>query len=110
MPNTEPIEALKRLEGSGKSRGSILSALLGLLFLTAFLPLVLTSRYLVNQARADLERTAIRAPVDGIVIKRSMGRGYAGIDNELYTDPKTGMLFADAKAGLEALTQAVKAL
>jgi NAD(P) transhydrogenase subunit beta len=45
-----------------------------------------------------------------IVIKRSMGRGYAGIDNELYTDPKTGMLFADAKAGLEGLTQAVKAL
>ena len=39
-----------------------------------------------------------------IVIKRSMGRGYAGIDNELYTDPKTGMLFADAKAGLEGLT------
>ena len=37
-----------------------------------------------------------------IVIKRSMGRGYAGIDNELYTDPKTGMLFADAKEGLAA--------
>ena len=34
-----------------------------------------------------------------VVIKRSMGRGYAGIDNELYTNPKTGMLFADAKDG-----------
>ena len=45
-----------------------------------------------------------------IVIKRSMGRGYAGIDNELYADPKTGMLFADAKDGLAALTAAVKAL
>jgi proton-translocating NAD(P)+ transhydrogenase subunit beta len=45
-----------------------------------------------------------------IVIKRSMGHGYAGIDNELYTDPKTGMLFADAKAGLTALTSAVKTL
>ena len=33
-----------------------------------------------------------------IVIKRSMGHGYAGIDNELYTDPKTGMFFSDAKA------------
>ena len=45
-----------------------------------------------------------------IVIKRSMGRGYAGIDNELYTNPKTGMLFADAKEGLAQLTAAVKAL
>jgi NAD(P) transhydrogenase subunit beta len=45
-----------------------------------------------------------------IVMKRSMGRGYAGIDNELYTNPKTGMLFADAKAGLAELVTAVKAL
>ncbi len=45
-----------------------------------------------------------------VVIKRSMGRGYAGIDNELYTDPKTGMLFADAKEGLAQLISAVKAL
>ena len=45
-----------------------------------------------------------------IVMKRSMGRGYAGIDNELYTNPKTGMLFADAKAGLAELVAAVKAL
>jgi H+-translocating NAD(P) transhydrogenase subunit beta len=45
-----------------------------------------------------------------IVIKRSMGRGYAGIDNELYANPKTGMLFADAKDGLASLTAAVKAL
>jgi len=45
-----------------------------------------------------------------VVIKRSMGRGYAGIDNELYTNPKTGMLFADAKAGLAELISAVKAV
>ncbi|MFY1671517.1 NAD(P)(+) transhydrogenase (Re/Si-specific) subunit beta [Plantactinospora sp. WMMB334] len=45
-----------------------------------------------------------------IVLKRSMGHGYAGLDNELYTDPKTGMLFADARAGLTALTAAVKTL
>jgi NAD(P) transhydrogenase subunit beta len=45
-----------------------------------------------------------------VVIKRSMGKGYAGIENELYNDPKTGMLFADAKDGLAALTAAVKAL
>jgi NAD(P) transhydrogenase subunit beta len=45
-----------------------------------------------------------------IVIKRSMGAGYSGIDNELYTDPKTHMLFADAKAGLADLAGAVKTL
>ena len=45
-----------------------------------------------------------------IVMKRSMGRGYAGIDNELYANPKTGMLFADAKAGLAELVAAVKSL
>ena len=45
-----------------------------------------------------------------VVIKRSMGRGYAGIDNELYTNEKTGMLFADAKDGLAQLIDAVKAL
>ncbi|HEX5467097.1 MAG TPA: NAD(P)(+) transhydrogenase (Re/Si-specific) subunit beta [Candidatus Limnocylindrales bacterium] len=45
-----------------------------------------------------------------VVIKRSMGKGYAGIDNELYTNPKTGMLFADAKDGLAQLVAAVKAL
>jgi H+-translocating NAD(P) transhydrogenase subunit beta len=45
-----------------------------------------------------------------IVIKRSMATGYAGIDNELYTNPKTGMLFADAKQGLADLVAAVKAL
>ncbi|HSL32657.1 MAG TPA: NAD(P)(+) transhydrogenase (Re/Si-specific) subunit beta [Candidatus Limnocylindrales bacterium] len=45
-----------------------------------------------------------------IVIKRSMGRGYAGIDNELYTNPKTGMLFSDAKEGLASLVAAVKAV
>jgi NAD(P) transhydrogenase subunit beta len=45
-----------------------------------------------------------------VVMKRSMGYGYAGIDNELFTDPKTGMYFADAKDGLATLIAAVKAL
>jgi NAD(P) transhydrogenase subunit beta len=43
-----------------------------------------------------------------IVIKRSMASGYAGIDNELYGDPKTSMLFSDAKKGLAALVSATK--
>ncbi|MDX6197444.1 MAG: H+-translocating transhydrogenase subunit beta [Actinomycetota bacterium] len=44
-----------------------------------------------------------------IVIKRSMGHGYAGIENELYGDPKTAMLFSDAKAGLRELRTALSA-
>ncbi|MBE8471997.1 NAD(P)(+) transhydrogenase (Re/Si-specific) subunit beta [Streptomyces justiciae] len=42
-----------------------------------------------------------------VVIKRSMGHGYAGVDNELYTDPRTGMFFTDAKQGLAELKAAV---
>jgi NAD(P) transhydrogenase subunit beta len=45
-----------------------------------------------------------------IVIKRSMGHGYAGIDNDLYADGKTGMFFADAKQGLAQIVSAIKAL
>jgi len=43
-----------------------------------------------------------------VVIKRSMGHGYAGLDNELYANPKTGMLFADAKKGLGQILAALK--
>lgn len=49
---TPPVTASLEVPKRG---GSILASLLGLLVLTALLPLVLTSRYLVNQARADLE-------------------------------------------------------
>jgi NAD(P) transhydrogenase subunit beta len=45
-----------------------------------------------------------------VVIKRSMGHGYAGIDNELYANARTGMFFADAKKGLAELSAAVKML
>ena len=44
-----------------------------------------------------------------IVLKRSMNPGFAGIDNELYFNPKTAMLFGDAKASVERLVTAVKA-
>jgi H+-translocating NAD(P) transhydrogenase subunit beta len=43
-----------------------------------------------------------------IVIKRSMKPGFAGIDNELYLDPKTGMLFGDAKEAVSRVVSALK--
>ncbi len=44
-----------------------------------------------------------------IFMKRSMRPGFAGIDNELLYDPKTIMLFGDAKDSLTQLVAAVKA-
>jgi len=38
-----------------------------------------------------------------IVIKRSMNPGFAGIENELYFDPKTTMLFGDAKSAVSEI-------
>ena len=43
-----------------------------------------------------------------VVIKRSMSPGFAGVDNPLFYDPKTVMLFDDAKSALENLVAAVK--
>ncbi|MDI3340036.1 MAG: NAD(P)(+) transhydrogenase (Re/Si-specific) subunit beta [Sphaerobacter sp.] len=43
-----------------------------------------------------------------IVLKRSMRPGFAGIENELFHNPKTVMLFGDAKESLVKLTNAVK--
>jgi NAD(P) transhydrogenase subunit beta len=43
-----------------------------------------------------------------IVLKRSMGAGFAGIDNPLYSDPKTAMLFGDAKESVASLVSGVK--
>ena len=45
-----------------------------------------------------------------VVIKRSLATGFAGVDNPLFYDPKTVMLFDDAKAALEKLVAAVKAV
>jgi NAD(P) transhydrogenase subunit beta len=45
-----------------------------------------------------------------VVLKRSMRSGFAGIENPLYEDPKTAMLFGDAKASVDGLVAAVKAL
>jgi H+-translocating NAD(P) transhydrogenase subunit beta len=44
------------------------------------------------------------------VLKRSMSPGFAGIDNPLFYDPKTVMLFGDAKESIDKLIQNVKGL
>ena len=45
-----------------------------------------------------------------IVNKRSMNAGYAGIDNQLFYNPKTSMLFGDAKSVLTSLASELKSL
>lgn len=45
-----------------------------------------------------------------IVMKRSMGKGYAGIENSLFFHDKNRMLFGDAKDSLEKLISEVKSL
>jgi NAD(P) transhydrogenase subunit beta len=44
-----------------------------------------------------------------VFLKRSMRPGFAGIDNDLFYDPRTIMLFGDAKESLTKLVAAVKA-
>jgi NAD(P) transhydrogenase subunit beta len=39
-----------------------------------------------------------------------MNPGFAGIDNELYYDPKTQMLFGDAKESVTEITSEVQEL
>jgi len=43
-----------------------------------------------------------------VVLKRSMASGFAGIENELYYNPKTAMLFGDAKSSVEKLAASLK--
>jgi H+-translocating NAD(P) transhydrogenase subunit beta len=45
-----------------------------------------------------------------VVLKRSMNPGFAGIDNPLFLNPKTVMLFGDAKDSVDHLIASVKSL
>ena len=45
-----------------------------------------------------------------IVLKRSMNPGFAGIENELYFEPMTSMLFGDAKSSVAEITAELTAL
>src|SRR5437764_4100632 len=44
-----------------------------------------------------------------VVLKRSMHPGFAGLENPLFLNPKTVMLFGDAKESVDKLTSSVKA-
>lgn len=43
-----------------------------------------------------------------VVLKRSMRPGFAGVDNELYYNPRSMMLFGDAKESLTGLLAVLK--
>jgi len=43
-----------------------------------------------------------------IVLKRGRGKGFSGVENDLFVSPKTNMLFGDAKQSLAQLANEVK--
>jgi NAD(P) transhydrogenase subunit beta len=45
-----------------------------------------------------------------IVIKRSLSPGFAGIDNDLFYEPNTSMLFSDAKQAASEIASEVQEL
>ncbi len=87
-------------------------------FNSADVALVVGANDVVNPAARD-DRSA---PIYGmpildvdsaqqvVFLKRSMRPGFAGIENELLFDPKTQLLFGDAKESLTKVVGAVKAL
>jgi NAD(P) transhydrogenase subunit beta len=87
-------------------------------FKQADVVLVVGANDVVNPAA----RTTPGAPIYGmpilnadeaqqvVFLKRSMRPGFAGIENELLFDPRTTLLFGDAKDSLGKILGAVKAL
>jgi NAD(P) transhydrogenase subunit beta len=75
-----------------------------------------------NDVTNPAARTVASSPIYGmpildvdksssvIVLKRSMNSGFAGIDNPLFYDPKTAMLFGDAKSSVSEIVSEVQAL
>jgi NAD(P) transhydrogenase subunit beta len=45
-----------------------------------------------------------------VIIKRSLSVGYAGVDNDLFYEDKTMMLFGDGKVMMTKLNSAIKEL
>jgi H+-translocating NAD(P) transhydrogenase subunit beta len=87
-------------------------------FPTADVALVIGANDVTNPAARNVPSSPIYGmPIldvdkaaNTVVLKRSMRSGFAGIENPLYEMPNTSMLFGDAKASVDALTAAVKAL
>jgi H+-translocating NAD(P) transhydrogenase subunit beta len=101
-----PYEALKEMDEVNPE------------FKTTDVVLVVGANDVVNPAA----KTDPKAPIFGmpilevslaqqvIFLKRSMRPGFAGIENELLYDPKTSLLFGDAKDSLNKVLSAVKSL
>ena len=78
--------------------------------------MVIGANDVVNPAARDDETSPIYGmPIIDVdkaktvfVLKRSMGTGFAGIDNPLFFKPNTRMLFGDAKASVSALVSEFK--
>jgi H+-translocating NAD(P) transhydrogenase subunit beta len=87
-------------------------------FATTDVVLVVGANDVVNPAaRTDPQSPIYGMPIlnvdeagNVIVLKRSMRSGYAGVENELFYNPKTQMLFGDAKDSLKAVIDELKAL
>ncbi len=86
-------------------------------FLTADVVMILGANDVVNPA-AKNDKTSpiygmpileVETAKNVIVNKRSMKSGYAGITNALFYQPKTSMLFGDAKQVLQKLISEIKA-
>jgi NAD(P) transhydrogenase subunit beta len=86
-------------------------------FPTADVAIVVGANDVVNPAaRNDQSSPIYGMPIlnvdqarNVLVLKRGKGTGFAGIENALFHDPKTSMLFGDAKDSLAKLVSAVKA-
>jgi NAD(P) transhydrogenase subunit beta len=77
--------------------------------------LVLGANDVVNPAAKDPKSSIAGMPIleaykakSIIVNKRSMASGYAGLDNDLFYQPNTMMVFGDAKKVIEAMVKAVE--
>jgi NAD(P) transhydrogenase subunit beta len=87
-------------------------------FQTADVALVVGANDVVNPAAKNspgspiygMPILAVDEAKNIVFLKRSMRPGFAGIDNELLFDPKTTLLFGDAKDSLSKLVAAIKRL